>query len=203
MSESEQISGIFAALKHPIRRRMLDKLSREEGMSFSDLMRSVELEDTGTFGFHLNVLRNLVEQNEEGKYRLSQLGKVAHQLSKFTKGSEEVRIMTKDEQGEMEPLFQVSVEGTMDLEKLSLGYWSNIPPEDKEKRKKLINFVVNKLEETEKANPKPICEIHFAQTPDKHLTDVSTTWFIKLSKTERKEYIDLLVDKLMHNDVYD
>jgi len=82
----------------------------------------------------------------------------------------------KDEQGEMGPLFQLSVEGTPDLEKLSFGYWSHIPSEDKEKRKKLLNFVVNKLEEIEKTDPKPICEIHVAQTPDKHLTDVSTTW---------------------------
>jgi DNA-binding transcriptional ArsR family regulator len=200
LSEDEHITNVFTALKHPIRRKMLEVLSQEKAMSFSDLMRSVGLTDTGTFGFHLNVLRNLVEQNEEHKYRLSQLGKVAHQLSKFTEESEEVRIMAKDEKSEMEPLFQLSVEGTQDLEKLSLGYWSHIPPEDKEKRKKLLDFVVKKLEETEKADPKPICEIHFAQTPDKHLTDVSTTWFIKLSKTERREYIDLLVDKLKDED---
>jgi len=79
LSEDEHITNIFSALKHPIRRKMLDKLGQEKAISFSDLMHSVELGDTGTFGFHINVLINLVEQNEEGKYRLSQLGKVAHQ----------------------------------------------------------------------------------------------------------------------------
>jgi len=33
-----------------------------------------------------------------------------------------------------------------------------------------------------------------------HLKNVSTTWFIKLSKTERKEYLDLIMEKLKHMD---
>jgi len=203
MSEDEKISGIFAALKHPIRRRILDELSQEEGTSFSDLMHSVELEDTGTFGFHLNVLRNLVELDKGGKYRLSNLGKVAHQLSESVQNSKGVKDVVKEEQGEIKPLLQLNVEGTHDLDKLSFGYWSNISPEDKEKRKKLLDFVVNKLEEVEKANPKPILEIQVTQTPDKNLTNVNAAWLIGLSKDQKKEYIDLLVDKLMHNDVYD
>jgi len=130
LSEDEQILSIFAALKHPIRRRMLDKLSQEGGASFSDLMRAVELGDTGTFGFHLNVLRNLVEIDRDGKYHLSNLGKVAHQLSESIQNSKGVKDVVKEVKGEIKPLLQLNVEGTQDLDELSFGYWSNISPED-------------------------------------------------------------------------
>lgn len=49
-----------------------------------------------------------------------------------------------------------------------------------------------------KVEPKPICEIQVAQTPDKRLTNVGTTWLTELSKAEKKEYVDLLVEKLKH-----
>ena len=187
------------ALKHPIRRQMLRDLNEEGTMSFSDLMRSVKLIDTGTFGFHLKVLGNLVKQDKEGKYRLSELGVVAHQLIAFIEESQEVKSVPSEiEKREVKPLFQLSVEGTHDLKKLSFGYWSNISPEDEEKQKILFDFIREKLNYAERAEPKPICEIQVSVTPDGGMTTVGTTWLTELSAEEKKKYIELLIDKLKY-----
>jgi len=184
------------ALKHPIRRQMLRELSKKGAVSFSDLMRLVKLVDTGTFGFHLKALEALIKQNGEGKYCLSELGKVAHQLIAFIEESEEVKsVVTEVENEAIKPLFQLSVEGTQDLKELRFGYWSNVAPKEKEKRKKVLDFIRNKLNEVERSEPKPVCEIQIGVTPE-GMTTIGKEWLTELSPAEKKKYIDLLIDKL-------
>jgi len=172
---------------------MIFKLSQEEFMSFSDLMRATRLIDTGTFGFHLNVLRNLVIQDEEGRYCLSDLGKTAHQLLISIEKTKEVNDLTETEKKEINPLLQISVEGTQEAEKLTFGFWVNT--KTKKNAKKVIDFVKDKLKEVESIEPKPICEIQVGITPE-GMTTIGKEWLTELNLIEKKKYTDILIDKL-------
>jgi hypothetical protein len=191
--EKEQMNHFFRALKHPIRREMIFKLSEEEFMSFSNLMRATKLIDTGTFGFHLNVLRTLVIQDEEGRYCLSDLGKTAHQLLISIEKTKEVNDLTETEKKEINPLLQISVEGTQEAEKLTFGFWVNA--KTKKNAKKVIDFVQDKLKEVESIEPKPICEIQVGITPE-GMTTIGKEWLAELNLADKKRYINLLIDKL-------
>ena len=136
------------SLKHPIRRQILRELGKEGAISFSDLMRPVKPVDTGTFGFHLKALGDLIKQNGEGKYCLSELGKVAHQLIALIGESKEVKsVITEVENEGITRLFKLSVEGTRDLKELGFSYWSSISSKEEEKRDKILDFIRNKLNE--------------------------------------------------------
>ena len=65
----------------------------------------------------------------------------------------------------------------------------------KENVKKAIDFIQNKLNDLENSEPKPICEIQVGLTPE-GMTTIGKEWLTELSLSEKKEYIDLLIDKL-------
>jgi DNA-binding transcriptional ArsR family regulator len=191
--EREQITQFFTVLKHPIRREILNILSQEEALSFSELMRSVNLKDTGTFGFHLNVLGPLLKQDTEGQYCLSDLGKTAHQLIISIEKTKEVTSMNKTEKKEIKPLLQISVEGTQEAEELTFGFWMNV--KERKNGKKILDFVQEKLKEVESFKPKPICEIQVGLTQE-GMTTVGQEWLTELNLAEKKRYFNLLIDKL-------
>jgi len=64
---------VFRIIAHPIRRKILQLLEKEE-MSYSDLMDALSLE-SGSLGFHIRKLQALVTQGSDGKYTLSYMGK--------------------------------------------------------------------------------------------------------------------------------
>lgn len=76
--DDETYSTIFAALKHPIRRRILRMLSEEE-LSYTQMLTKLDV-DTGHLNYYLDSLVELVVKNEHGKYRLSEFGKAATEL---------------------------------------------------------------------------------------------------------------------------
>jgi hypothetical protein len=81
---SVDFSSLNNVLKHPIRRRIVVALYERENMSHVDLMNLVEATNTGKFNYHLKILGDLIEKNQDGKYVLTEKGLLAAQfLQKF------------------------------------------------------------------------------------------------------------------------
>jgi hypothetical protein len=82
--------SLSEVLKNPIRRKIVLFLSGKESVSYVDLMKAVEITNTGKFNYHLKVLGDLIEKDENGKYGLSEKGQLAVQfLQKFGKAKNE------------------------------------------------------------------------------------------------------------------
>jgi len=86
---------IHGALSHPTRRRILECL-QENGLSFPELLKRVEIGNHGKLGFHIRALRGLVERDPSmKKYRLTDRGRLASELIwdirfKITRGGREL-----------------------------------------------------------------------------------------------------------------
>jgi DNA-binding transcriptional ArsR family regulator len=73
--EEETYSIIFAALKHPIRRKILRLLS-EGPRSFTE-MQNLSNVNSPYLTYHLESLEDLISKTENGRYRLSNMGEGA------------------------------------------------------------------------------------------------------------------------------
>jgi hypothetical protein len=76
--------SLSEVLRNPTRRKIILYLSDKGSISYVDLMNSVEITNTGKFNYHLKILGDLLEKGENGKYSLSEKGRLAVQfLQKF------------------------------------------------------------------------------------------------------------------------
>ncbi|MFQ5711967.1 MAG: ArsR/SmtB family transcription factor, partial [Candidatus Geothermarchaeales archaeon] len=73
--EDETYSTIFKALKHPIRRGIM-RMLRGDGVAYSEMLEALGIE-SGHLKYHLEAMRDLISKTEEGRYRLSSLGRAA------------------------------------------------------------------------------------------------------------------------------
>lgn len=72
---------ILRALAHPVRRRIIESLRENKGLSFNELVESIDIGDHGKLGFHLRALKGLVEREPStSKYRLTDRGQLAGEL---------------------------------------------------------------------------------------------------------------------------
>ena len=77
-------------LKHPIRRKIILALSSHEVLSYMDLMVEVGAANTGKFNYHLKILADLIQKDSNGKYMLTEKGRLAAQfLGTFKKKTDE------------------------------------------------------------------------------------------------------------------
>ena len=112
--EASELDIILQALAHPVRRRVIELLKDSPGLSYSELMRLVGVDDSGTFGFHLRRLRGLVRKNERGDYELTELGLRAYELLRL--------LRSRAEQAPDKPLIEetscdvISLGGVRELE---------------------------------------------------------------------------------------
>lgn len=93
---SVDFESISDVLKHPIRRKIILALYGSNRLSYVDLMNIVKVVSTGKFNYHLKILGDLIEKDQNGKYGLTEKGKMAAQLlQKFPerKFKEESRIL--------------------------------------------------------------------------------------------------------------
>jgi hypothetical protein len=67
-------------LKHPIRRQIILSLNANPNLSYMDLMNIVETKNTGKFNYHLKVLADLIEKDANGRYMLTEKGRLAAQF---------------------------------------------------------------------------------------------------------------------------
>ncbi len=78
---------MFKALKHPIRRRILNMIG-EKPASFSEILKTLEI-DSGHLTYHLDSLGELVSKNGQGEYQLSVFGRAAVKLFSDVEGVRE------------------------------------------------------------------------------------------------------------------
>lgn len=75
-------------LRHPIRRKIFLGLSERGSISYVDLMKLVGVKNTGKFNYHLKILGDLIEKDENGKYGLSDTGQMAVEFLQRFAGKE-------------------------------------------------------------------------------------------------------------------
>lgn len=92
----EDLDYIFQALAHETRRKIISLLGERGGLTFTELMKEVGIEETGTFGFHIKRLEDLISKDGNGIYRLNELGRLAYEILKYVKkeSSEAERVKT-------------------------------------------------------------------------------------------------------------
>ena len=67
-------------LKHPVRRKIILALFERGDLSYVDLMNFVGVSNTGKFNYHLKILGDLIEKDQNGRYTLTEKGRMAAQL---------------------------------------------------------------------------------------------------------------------------
>jgi len=75
----DQLQPLFTALGHPIRRDMVRLLAEKGPLTYSLILNELELE-TGTFNYHLERLKDLLDQLDDDRYRLNDRGLAAYEL---------------------------------------------------------------------------------------------------------------------------
>ena len=101
LAEKDEYDAIFAALKHPLRRRILLLLDEKGEVSFTDIQKAVGVEDTGLMSYHLKELALLVSQSARGRYRLSEIGKISVALLKKVERSRNTSQVARKELGRL------------------------------------------------------------------------------------------------------
>ncbi len=74
---SVDIESFQNVLKHPIRRKVILALNQSESLSYTDLMGVAESSNTGKFNYHLKILADLIKKDNDGKYKLTEKGRLA------------------------------------------------------------------------------------------------------------------------------
>ena len=95
---SVDFESLSDVLKHSMRRRILLALYERKTMSYVDLMDLVQATNTGKFNYHLRILGDLIEKDQNGKYVLTEKGQMAAQLlQKFPeKKTQQTPLVTAD-----------------------------------------------------------------------------------------------------------
>ncbi len=77
---SVDFGSLSDVLKHSMRREILLALYEKKNMSYIELMGVVGATSTGKFNYHLKILGDLIEKDQNGKYVLTEKGHMAAQL---------------------------------------------------------------------------------------------------------------------------
>ncbi len=72
-------NSLFYKLSDENRNKILTKLS-ESNLTFSELIEKTGIANTGTLNYHIRILGDLILKNEEGKYMLTEKGRLASKL---------------------------------------------------------------------------------------------------------------------------
>ena len=94
MSVGDTSTRVFHALKHGLRREILS-LVAEGPVSYTELLRSLDVK-SGMLAYHLRNMAELLEKDDEGRYVLSELGKVALGIME---GEEAIETMSRPPTG--------------------------------------------------------------------------------------------------------
>jgi len=62
------------------RRNILELLARKGVLSYTDIMSLLNITNTGRLNYHLKILGELIEKDVEGRYRLTEKGRLAAEL---------------------------------------------------------------------------------------------------------------------------
>jgi len=74
------LASLHKILKDPTRRNIVLHLTSKDSLAYMELMNLLEITNTGRFNYHLKILGDLIQKGEDGKYRLTDKGRLASQL---------------------------------------------------------------------------------------------------------------------------
>jgi predicted transcriptional regulator len=75
-----EFSALHKILKDPTRREILKCLNDKGPSPYVELMDLAKVTNTGRFNYHLKVLGDLIEKQGDGRYSLTERGRLAVQL---------------------------------------------------------------------------------------------------------------------------
>ena len=75
-----ELSGLHKILKDPTRREILKLLNNKGPLPYVELMAQAKVTNTGRFNYHLKVLDDLIEKLNDGRYSLTERGRLAVQM---------------------------------------------------------------------------------------------------------------------------
>jgi hypothetical protein len=90
----EDLDYILSVISNKIRRDIIKIIAEEGPISYTKLMKKLDIKDSGTLGFHIKKMSKLFKKDELGEYVLNDLGLRAYQLINEL---EEREISTKPE----------------------------------------------------------------------------------------------------------
>jgi DNA-binding transcriptional ArsR family regulator len=75
-------NAILSALKHPIRRQIIELLREKNTLLYNELLKLINISNHGKLGFHMRALKGLVEREPStNKYHLTERGLLAGELA--------------------------------------------------------------------------------------------------------------------------
>jgi len=74
------MDSLYKALKDKTRRKIVLQLYEKGPLAYVDLMNTLAITNTGKLNYHLKILGDLLEKDENGKYRLTEKGSLALKL---------------------------------------------------------------------------------------------------------------------------
>ena len=77
--EEEEYNSVFSALSHPLRRNILSFIVDRGPQGYSELLTQFSLE-TGTLNYHLERMTAFLSQDDDGKYKATNVGYAANKL---------------------------------------------------------------------------------------------------------------------------
>jgi DNA-binding HxlR family transcriptional regulator len=77
---SSNVTDLLKVLKDKTRSKIILLLHEQGSISYADLMKALEITNTGNMNYHLKVLGDLLMKSEDGQYSLTERGKLASRL---------------------------------------------------------------------------------------------------------------------------
>ena len=74
------LASLHKILKDPTRRKIVQHLSSKSQLTYMELMNLLEITNTGKFNYHLKILADLIQKEDDGRYSLTERGQLASQL---------------------------------------------------------------------------------------------------------------------------
>ncbi|MEM4733927.1 MAG: winged helix-turn-helix domain-containing protein, partial [Candidatus Bathyarchaeia archaeon] len=73
-------ASLHKILKDETRRKIILLLHERGSLSYTDLMNTLSIVNTGRLNYHLKILDNLILKREDGQYMLTEIGTLASRL---------------------------------------------------------------------------------------------------------------------------
>ena len=74
------LASLHKILKDQTRRKIVQYLNGKGQLTYMELMNLLEITNTGKFNYHLKILADLIQKEEDGRYSLTERGQLASQL---------------------------------------------------------------------------------------------------------------------------
>ena len=72
--------SLHKILKDETRRKIVLLLSEKGSLTYTELIKALEIDNTGRMNYHLKILDDLVLKRDDGRYALTEKGELASRL---------------------------------------------------------------------------------------------------------------------------